>query len=172
MEHFSSDDGRKITAQPPPIVDGTEAKVYSTGAFRSSSVDKIDYDGILSPYALEAWSRYLLWCSYLDNGDRRTSDNWQKGMSLIDYRKSLWRHLVDVWRILRGYPPQTKETNLVWACAATLFNINGILHEAIKADPDLIDKCEKQMTKMRNERWGCEYDGQNAICGGFLEDKK
>ena len=67
------------------------------------------------------------------DGKLRDSDNWQKGISLSVYMKSLWRHFMDVWRQHRGLPGQdTLEDSL----CAVLFNTMGMLHEVIKARPE------------------------------------
>jgi len=67
------------------------------------------------------------------NGKLRSSDNWQRGIPITQYMKSLWRHFMDVWRQHRGLPGQdTLEDSL----CAVLFNTMGMLHEVIKARPE------------------------------------
>jgi hypothetical protein len=76
------------------------------------------------------------------NGELRNSDNWQKGIPLEAYMKSLWRHFMDVWLLHRGY---TAEQELEESLTAMMFNTEGYLHEILKeanADRMAIDRGE------------------------------
>jgi hypothetical protein len=103
---------------------------FATGATRDSDDDKLDYDGFLSPLVLRRYAVYMHQHRRQADGKLRDSDNWQKGIPIEQYRKSLWRHFMDLWTILRGWP--NKEDLEDTACAV-LFNTMGLLHEVLKA---------------------------------------
>ncbi len=103
---------------------------FDTGATRNDDDGKLDFDGFLSPLALEAFARYMHQHRVQSDGKLRDADNWQKGMPVEQYRKSAWRHFFDVWRLSRGYDADGVE--LVEALCAVLFNVQGMLHETLK----------------------------------------
>jgi hypothetical protein len=108
---------------------------FSTGANRNAETGKYDYDGFLSPLAIEAFGAYMHFNRHLDDGTIRDSDNWQKGIPLDVYRKSLWRHFLDTWRSLRGI---SIPEGIIWALCGILFNVQGLLHELLKENPSLL----------------------------------
>ena len=110
---------------------------FETGATRDSDKDKYDYEGFLSPLVLEAFAAYMHRHRHQSDGSLRDSDNWQKGIPLVQYMKSLWRHFFDVWKEHRGCP--SKE-GIVFALLGTFFNTQGYLHEVLKNDPDALRK--------------------------------
>jgi len=128
----------------------TTLREFSTGANRDTDKGKYDYDGFLSPLAIEAFGAYMHFNRSLPDGKTRASDNWQLGIPLDVYRKSLWRHFFDAWRGLRGYP--IKE-NLVWALCGILFNAMGLIHELTKKDPGLLERSIAEMEQARAMRW-------------------
>ena len=71
---------------------------------------------------------YMLSCQYLKDGTLRSSDNWQKGIPVSAYMKSLLRHVIELWTQYRTDPASISEETL----CATLFNAQGILHETLK----------------------------------------
>lgn len=115
---------------------------FDTGATRSAESDKNDYEGFLSPSALEAFGNYMTRHRVQPDGSTRASDNWQKGIPVTSYIKSLVRHTIDLWALQRGfvtknirkefgdaaYIPQVRQD---LACAV-LFNAQGLLHEWTK----------------------------------------
>lgn len=105
---------------------------FDTGATRDSDDNKLDYEGFLSPYVLRRYAEYMHAHRTQANGKPRDSDNWQKGIPLTAYMKSLWRHLIELWSFHRdGYrnePDYDKED----ALCAIIFNASGYLHEIIK----------------------------------------
>lgn len=121
-----------VMAQSPSPV-----RVFNTGANRSSDTGKYDYEGFISPAVLEAFGAYMHKNRHLTDGSLRDSDNWQKGIPLAQYMKSLLRHVLDVWKAHRGY--KTKESMLTNLLAA-YFNTQGYLHEYLKANPDALQK--------------------------------
>lgn len=115
---------------------------FDTGATRDSDDTKNDYEGFLSPEVLERYGNYMTKHRIQADGKMRDSDNWQKGIPKEAYIKSMWRHFLDVWFIMRGYKRYDKQRNeeitLQEALCALLFNAMGLLFE------DLKDKQEKR----------------------------
>jgi hypothetical protein len=103
---------------------------FKSGATRDTEDGKIDIEGHLSPLAL------MRYCSYMHKHRKtaegiRASDDWQKGMPLDVYMKSLLRHVFDVWGAHRQYellPLDGKED----ALCGVIFNALGMLHEIEK----------------------------------------
>jgi len=105
---------------------------FKTGATRDDDGNKLDFEGFLSPLALERYGEYMHQNRKQSDGELRASDNWQNGIPLDAYMKSGWRHFRDWWMNHRGYRTVgyvgTEE-----ALCALLFNANGYLHETLKA---------------------------------------
>lgn len=119
--------------------DGLKSSVvrtFSTGANRDVDTDKLDFEGFLSPIAIEAFGLYMHKNRFLRDGSFRDSDNWQRGIPLPVYVKSGWRHFFDWWRHNRGLP--IRET-LIEALCGLLFNVFGYLHEYLKANPEALE---------------------------------
>lgn len=104
-------------------------RTFATGATRDTEVEKLDYEGFLSPVVLKAYAEYMHTNRLQADGSLRSADNWQKGMPLTVYMKSAWRHFHEVWTLHRN-PPQHNEV-LVRALCALLFNVMGYLHETL-----------------------------------------
>jgi len=108
---------------------------FSTGAARGTDKNKPDYEGYLSPIVLERFSRYMMKHQRQVDGKLRDSDNWQKGIPLDAYMKSMWRHFMDVWFLHRF---KAEEGNLNYAqkeaLCALMFNVMGYLHELLKTE--------------------------------------
>ena len=112
-------------------------RTFATGATRGRDSDKPDYEGFLSPLALAEFGRYMLSHQVQADGTRRGSDNWQKGIPQDAYMKSMWRHLMQIWTLHRGFSvpedEQGRPVTLETALSAMLFNVQGYLHEVCKA---------------------------------------
>lgn len=109
-------------------------RTFETGATRDSDSTKIDPEGFLSPLVVLRYSAYMHKHRKQADGNLRDSDNWQKGMSLPVYMKSLWRHFLDVWLLHRGHQSDHDDEgyDLEEALCAMLFNVSGYLHELLK----------------------------------------
>lgn len=106
---------------------------FTTGATRNLDDNKLDFEGFLSPLAIEVFAEYMHKNRLQADGTTRDSDNWQKGIPLDSYMKSMYRHFFDVWKCHRGYStPDDMITNL----SALLFNVQGYMHELIKHESD------------------------------------
>lgn len=116
-------------------------RTFGTGATRDTEEGKIDYEGFLSPLALERFGQYMDEHRYQKDGSVRDSDNWQKGMPLDVYLKSMLRHVFELWRIHRGHEPvptdldgvMVRDKRLEDALCAIQFNAQGYLHATLQA---------------------------------------
>jgi hypothetical protein len=106
---------------------------FDTGATRDTDTGKIDLEGFLSPYALRAYGEYMDRHRKQADGQIRDSDNWQRGIPLDAYMKSMWRHFFDVWSEHRGV---STAAGLKENLCALKFNVDGMLHELVKAESD------------------------------------
>jgi hypothetical protein len=113
------------------ISESAKIRTFPSGATRDLDNNKPDYEGYISPLVLEAYGRYMLKHQYQADGSMRASDNWTKGMPRKVYAKSLFRHFMDVWLLIRGYSEHSREKSLVDALCAMLFNTMGLLHEVL-----------------------------------------
>lgn len=108
---------------------------FSTGATRDDDTNKLDYEGFLSPVVLERYAQYMHENRLQADGKLRASDNWQRGIPRDQYMKSMLRHLMEVWRLHRGYDElkmdNVRKDPLGTALCALLFNVMGYLHEAL-----------------------------------------
>jgi len=112
-----------------------EIRTFDSGATRDTDENKADYEGFLSPLVVERFGRYMNKHRKQSDGKLRGSDNWQKGIPRAQYLKSLWRHLVALWLLHRGYPCVDKTgepVDIEDTLCALMFNPMGYLHEHLK----------------------------------------
>lgn len=107
---------------------------WETGANRDDDTDKMDYEGFLSPVVLERFAQYMHAHRHLEDGSVRSAGNWQRGIPLEAYRSSLIRHVMQAWKLWRGFPvaEKGKPVDLEDALCAILFNTQGMLLEVMK----------------------------------------
>lgn len=109
---------------------------FATGATRSADTHKHDFEGYLSPAVLEGFGDYMTRHRVQRDGTLRNSDNWQKGIPISNYMKSLVRHTFDLWRAYRGTTVIDKDTGnamtMVEIGYAIMFNVMGFVHETLK----------------------------------------
>lgn len=108
-------------------------RVFDTGASRNDDTYKHDPEGFFSPLVIQCYNEYIHGKRLLKDGTIRESDNWQRGMPLDTYAKSLWRHFLDFWLWHRGYGHRARASLKVALCAI-LFNAMGYLHEILKQE--------------------------------------
>jgi hypothetical protein len=101
---------------------------FQSGATRNTEEGKYDYDGFLSPLAIERFGAYMHKHRHLPDGSMRASDNWQLGIPKEEYMKSMWRHFFEVWSIHRGL----HKGDITESLSALMFNVQGYLHEQLK----------------------------------------
>lgn len=109
-------------------------RVFETGATRDTDTSKLDYEGFLSPRVLRRFAEYMHECRLrnVPPGQMiRSSDNWQKGIPLDAYMKSLIRHTMEVWSIHRG-AHASNDKMIEDALCAIIFNAQGYLFELLK----------------------------------------
>ena len=104
-------------------------RTFSTGATRDDEGDKLDYEGFLSPRVLRHYAEYMHTHRKQADGELRASDNWQKGIPLDTYMKSLLRHVVSAWEAHREGPEKVAES-----LYGVLFNTMGYLYEITLED--------------------------------------
>lgn len=161
-------------------VDNGTTRTFSSGATRDTAQDKLDYEGFLSPMALERFAQYMHKNRLMADGTVRDSDNWQKGIPRTVYMKSLWRHLKELWSIHRaprlGVDMETEE-----ALCGIIFNAQGYLHEHLKASKSPKDMSkplagieairrrlsERLKSDFGQLRWGPERRRRVSIFGGL-----
>lgn len=106
-------------------------RVFESGATRNLDIDKLDFEGFLSPLALEEFAKYMHKNRVQADGNRRDSDNWQKGFGSKVLMSSMWRHFFDTWKRHRGLEtPENQTENL----CGLLFNVQAMLHEHLKTE--------------------------------------
>ncbi len=106
-----------------------EFRRFNTGATRDTEEKKFDFEGFLSPLAVERYGEYMDRHRTMNDGTTRESDNWQKGIPLDAYMKSLIRHVQDCHLEHRGYKSREDMEN---ALCGVLFNAFGYLYEILK----------------------------------------
>lgn len=123
-----------------PGPDLVAIRTFGTGATRNLDDSKNDYEGFLSPTVIKAFGDYMTSHRKQKDGTTRDSDNWQKGIPIDVYMKSMFRHFMDVWTIHRGgtaiSPDSGEQVDLVEALNAMLFNVQGMMHETLKERGD------------------------------------
>lgn len=112
----------------------SEMRKFDTGATRSADAERPDYEGFLSPLAIERFGEYMAKHRKQPDGSVRDSDNWQKGIPLPAYMKGAFRHFMHLWARHRGHPVSDPlaAADIEEDLCALLFNIQGYLHETIK----------------------------------------
>jgi hypothetical protein len=107
-------------------------RTFEGGGTRNTDDGKLDFEGFISPLALEAYAKYMHKHRFQADGNIRDSDNWQKlfGDKHEDVcMKSAWRHFFSWWKSHRGLP--TEETIEESICAL-IFNASAYLHKIQK----------------------------------------
>lgn len=119
----------------------TGVRQFGTGATRDLDANKLDFEGFLSPLVLERYAEHMHKARKMPDGSMRESDNWQLGIPVVAYMKSLFRHFFSVWKLHRGLPVtevvrgETIVKDLETELCAVIFNASGMLHEVLKTKP-------------------------------------
>lgn len=166
---------RNTAPSPSPASDAL--RTFDSGATRHVDTDKFDPEGFFSPLVLDAYQAYMHTHRYQADGTVRDSDNWQKGIPIPVYRKSLIRHTMTAWMIWRGYPVKAENVGgkmvvptLQDALMGVLFNTMGMLHELLKREQEeepleppqrsiAIGTNEDNMTLRPVKKWAWETEG-------------
>jgi len=149
-------------------LDSGELRTFESGATRDTGDGKLDYEGFFSPLVWERFAKYMSKHQVQSDGLLRDSDNWQKGMPLDSYMKSAWRHFMDWWLEHRG--SESRE-GLEEALCGLLFNVQGYLHETLKAaavqegvELVLPAPCDKCGVTTETVYW--DQHTERFVCGG------
>ena len=102
---------------------------FETGATRDNDEGKHDIEGFYSPIVIHRFAEYMTKNRVQSDGKLRDSDNWQKGMPINQYMKSLSRHYLDVWLEHREFKGRD---DIEEALCGLLFNAQGMLFELLK----------------------------------------
>jgi hypothetical protein len=125
------------------VQDGTPIRTFKTGATRDTAQDKLDYVKALSPIVLRRYVQYLDKHRLQPDGSYREFDNWKRGIPQETYRSSHGRHFWDDWLLSEGYETEDNHgpvTDIEEVLCAELFNIQGRLHEILKARFAKVDR--------------------------------
>lgn len=115
-------------------MNSAEIRTFETGATRDSDTGKFDYEGFLSPVAIKTFANYMHNHRMQADGTLRDSDNWQKGIPVDQYMKSMFRHFIDVWSLHRRHV--VSGADMEESLCALMFNVQGMLHELQKSPID------------------------------------
>lgn len=171
------------------VKDDGVLRTFDTGATRDTSTDKLDMEGFTHPMVMKQFAKYMNMNRLQSNGTLRDSDNWQAGIPLDVYIKSMKRHFDDVWAEHRGFDT---DAGLTASLCGLMFNVMGYLYESLKdmgwelqdfdgeePTPDMAErkmKIEKEKTWVKVEE-GDEYceaydqDSYNTLVRAMLDDQ-
>ncbi len=144
---------------------------FDGGATRDDDDGKYDFNGFESPLVRHAFAKYMHAHRTQADGKVRDSDNWKQGMGLDVYMKSFVRHAFTVEALHEGYLLTTRdghepETDIQQAILATIFNLNGYLHEYLTmadavldaiCDVDPADNPMLQLDRASDADWIVKY---------------
>lgn len=116
---------KRAVADPP-------VREFSTGATRDVDTGKLDYEAFLNPLVLERFAQFMHKNRFQKDGSLRAGDNWQKGIPLEAYAKSLNRHHMDLWLHHRGYGYKATDPDIEEVLCAIMFNAMGYLKEVLE----------------------------------------
>jgi hypothetical protein len=115
---------------------------FESGATRDTDEGKPVFGKFLSSSVLRAFGRYMHKHRIQSDGNLRAGDNWKKGIPQDAYVESLFRHFLDLWELHQGIPILDKDGEAIAieeACCAIIFNVQGYLHEHLKAQAKTSD---------------------------------
>lgn len=113
-----------------PLPDISVVRTFASGANRDGDEGKLDIEGFVNPLVIQRFSEFMHANRRLKDGTLRDSDNFQRGIPRSAYRKSLMRHVLDVWLHGRGYVGKAIEDEQTALCAV-IFNAQGLLLELL-----------------------------------------
>ena len=117
-----------------------DVREFETGATRNVDTGKLDYEAFFAPTVLERFAQYMHKHRLQSDGKLRDGDNWQKGIPMVQYMKSLVRHVFDLWATHRGLTRTDEHGNVYTQeelCCAVMFNVMGYLFEMLREKPTI-----------------------------------
>ncbi len=109
-----------------------DIRTFETGATRDQDATKLDLEGFTSPAVEKRFAEYMHKHRLQSNGELRASDDWQKGVPIAEYMKSMTRHCLDVRLRHRGFEPLYPAETLMDALCALRFNVDGLIFEHLR----------------------------------------
>ena len=122
---------------------------FGTGATRDTAEGKLDPEGFTNPLVMKQFYKYMNMNRLQSDGKLRDSDNWQKGIPLDAYMKSLKRHCDEAWLEHRGYK---SDAGIRAAMCGIMFNAMGYLQVLFKEGGALQDFDGREPTPEIAER--------------------
>jgi hypothetical protein len=115
-----------------PRDDGT-MRTYPGGATRDTAENKPVYWRFTSALVEKRYGAYMHAKRIQSDGQLRDGDNWKNGIPIEDYFDSMSRHVNDLKLIREGFPGEATDPDIVTVLCAIRFNVEGMLHETLKA---------------------------------------
>ena len=115
-------------------------RIFNSGATRDNNEGKLEFARFMSPIVLKRFAEYMDLHRKQTDGNLREPDNW---MNLFGDKHedvcldSLFRHVMDVWLINKGFQTEARE-DIEPALCANLFNAQAWLFKV------LMDKQERK----------------------------
>jgi hypothetical protein len=119
---FSVEFGKDVLNPDPSMVQ------FDSGATRSAEPME-DPEGFFSPFVMDEYIKYMAKNRKQADGQIRSSDNWQNGMSKARYMRALFRHFLEAWRVWRR--PKVYEDELIAGLCGVIFNAQGMILELL-----------------------------------------
>jgi hypothetical protein len=111
---------------------------FESGATRNNADNKFDYDGFNASICDHSYGEYMHSHRMQADGTMRDGDNWQKGIPIPVYRKSMFRHMQDLRRCLDGFdvynPDNDEPVDAIELLNAIEFNVKGMKFEILKEE--------------------------------------
>lgn len=119
--------------------DNGTLRTFPSGATRDTNDGKLEPWGFGSPLTELAFSEYMHKHRIQSDGSMRESDNWKKGFPPESFWHSLSRHVLDFRLLWEGYGEKARTDDAIDALCGIKFNVDGLIHEMMKARYDLTD---------------------------------
>lgn len=96
---------------------------FASGAKRDTNEGKVDFRAILSPAALQMFGDYMVRHNTMREGEKRSQDNWKKGMPLDSFIESFFRHTHELHAALE----RDDQWEIEEAMCGCFFNLQGMM---------------------------------------------
>ena len=152
---LSSGGDKVLTSGQCSVAGNGPQQGFTTGATRSTDAGKVDFEGHINPDVLAVFGEYMNAHRVQRDGRVRASDNWQQGIPIYRYVKSLVRHTFEFWRMWRGSVVVNSDNGSYFTfrevTSAIMFNVMGIVFEAVQRHPQFLDA--HQIPTWQREQW-------------------